>query len=180
MCNTTETCPKCGATQEDGRFCKSCGTELTAVIEKPDSRSTADETHNKPTNQDTNPTQQTGPSNLTWALCFFAILLVIVVIYFAANGTLFSGNKLDEAYQSCSQGHYDSVSYDEQNKALTINDTDGYNCVVQKMDIPSQITERVDSANTIMGEQSGSWDNYSATWSYNGSSGNFVMVITQK
>ena len=180
-------CPNCGQAQTDGRFCKACGTEFPIAAEHPQNHSPAHAESNVNSVPKTQKNEQhdensaAGPRTGMWIACIAIILVALAVFYFSANGFPTFTSQLESAYDSCSASNeFDSLSYDSKNDALTINDTTAYDCIVDKLQIPSQITERVSSANTLMGEQSGSWDKYSATWSYNGGSGDFLMVITKQ
>lgn len=49
-------------------------------------------------------------------------------------------------------------------------------CVFVELDMPSSIVNRFDTTRALDGTQTGTWDNYEATWSYHPNSGSNITI----
>lgn len=50
-------------------------------------------------------------------------------------------------------------------------------CVYEQLDVPKRITERIGSTRSLDGRQEGSWDGFSASWSYHPDSGANLIIV---
>ena len=49
-------------------------------------------------------------------------------------------------------------------------------CVLQMLDVPTSIINRIDTTRALDGTQTGTWDEYEATWNYHPNSGSNITI----
>lgn len=101
---------------------------------------------------------------------------------------------LDAAVEECAldaeTDGAEAIDLRSDGSSLTLNaDTAGIpgqllavvtvNCIVDELDGPSSIPDRVAAATALAGPQSEDWDGFEATWSFSGSSNRLLFTVDE-
>lgn len=92
----------------------------------------------------------------------------------------------DEALESCDISDMSNYIEVADNGATLLMTTEGteslgapieeVSCVLFALDVPSSIINRFDTTRALDGTQSGTWDEYEATWNYHPNSGSNITI----
>lgn len=126
-------------------------------------------------------------------LMLIVVLVILVVTLGGEDDVADEAPTLDDA-ENCApdeESGSDAVQFDQSGDSLTVRLTDpksiegqlgaiaAINCVVDRLDGPSSITERVSTTSALAGPQSESWDNFEANWSYH-PEGGLVFTLDER
>jgi len=105
------------------------------------------------------------------------------------SGALSGDSRLADAAEYCTDdGTGDGLRLGDGGRTLTVDtagedDADGTDvvyglCVLSQLDVPDSVMSRIQQTTSLDGQQSGSWDGLTATWTYHPSRGlDFVITV---
>lgn len=98
-----------------------------------------------------------------------------------------SSQGLVQAVEACPESSY--IELVDEGTALLIStegdesygaSMDEVACVINELEMPSNIVNRLDTTRALDGTQTGSWNGYEATWNYHPNSGmNLTITLAQ-
>jgi hypothetical protein len=89
-------------------------------------------------------------------------------------------SRMETAAYTCAAGHYsgDTLTVDTAGEDPASGDdtTEGLACILTALDTPRHITARMAATRALDGTQTGTWDAYTATWTYHPDHGMDVVI----
>jgi hypothetical protein len=100
-------------------------------------------------------------------------LVALLVLFF----TISSGpTVLEAAYESCEGDASFGISLDDDGKGMFLDmkgeedfigaDYADITCILGELDVPSSVISQISNTNSLMGTQTASWENITASWTY--------------
>lgn len=93
---------------------------------------------------------------------------------------------LTQAVEACPESSYIELVDDGTALLISTEGTESYGasmvevaCVLDELEMPSNIVNRLDTTRALDGTQTGTWNDYEATWNYHPNSGmNLTITLT--
>ncbi len=182
-------CTNCGhGMSDDAKFCPDCGKVVVPIQAKP----TQAVGTPVPTSSYESQSAETAPQKRkvpTPAIVLGAIGVAAVFSIVIGTATGSSATQFQSALDTClsaGEDGYDDVQIGEDGQTMYLDGSgeDDYSaleyssefCILNALDIPEIIITRMNATSSLMGVQTGDWDNFSASWTYHPNNGLDVSI----
>lgn len=117
------------------------------------------------------------------------IITFLLVLLIVGYDLIIQPTQIENAFEACSLREGLNVGLDEDGKGLFLDGKgeDDYSgvsiskqlCVLEKLEMPSTVRNKLENTNSLMGVRSADWDNITIEWSYHPDSG-LNLIINEK
>jgi hypothetical protein len=166
-------CNSCGTSNtSDALFCVSCGNRVSQSAELPKQIE-----HTPKTGLQISGIKLSDKKTKIALFSAGGVLVLGIVIGFASGGSAIPG-----AIEACGlSSNTEGISLDEDGKSVFFDGTgeedfsgisySDVRCVLEELNAPESIFDRIGTTTSLKGVVEGEWDNYSANWTYHPNDG---------